>query len=539
MRIIKNSGTSGCGLLLWTWALILLISCDIKPGGNERSATRPNIIVILTDDQGYGDLGSYGSQTIKTPNIDQLAKEGIRFTDFYVHPICSPTRAALLTGCYAPRTGFADVQLWGSPFGLHPNEITIAELLKNEAYVTACVGKWHLGEGDAFAPNRQGFDYFYGIRLVNGTQIFENFAVPFYRNDSLLTMRPDHSRMTQDFTKESLSFISQNKDKPFFLYLAYTMPHIPIYPGEKFRGKSGVSLYADAVQEIDWSVGKIVAKLKEEGLDENTLIIYVSDNGPWAGQGDQSGSTGGLKGSKMSTWEGGIRVPCIMRWKNTIPAAIVSREVVGIIDIAPTIAAIADTEMPKDRVIDGIDLFPWMTKQTQLEPPHQAYFHFAGTWLQSVRAGKWKLHFARPEKRSGIYGECAPWFTQKAEILLEDLLFNLETDIGESINLALEYPEVVEKLTNLANWARQDIGDYGMKGRNSRPMGSAYPELTDISQYPQTPYAKDIADSMAAEMKAFQRFRFEYLAQQKTASLTLQEMEELSFYQKTLEDETK
>ena len=331
--------------------------------------------------------------------------------------------------------------MWGSPFGLHPNEITIAEVLKNEAYVTACVGKWHLGERDEFAPNRQGFDYFYGIRLVNGTQTFENFAVPFYRNDSLLTMRPDHSRMTQDFTKESLEFINQNKDKAFFLYLAYTMPHIPIYPGEDFRGKSGVSLYADAVEEIDWSVGQIAAKLKEEGLDENTLIIYASDNGPWAGQGDQSGSAGALKGSKMSTWEGGIRVPCIMRWKNTIPAAKVSQEVVGIIDIAPTIAAVADAEMPNDRVIDGKNLFPLMMEQEPVETPHEVYYHYAGTWLQAVRAGKWKLHFARPEKLPGIYGECAPWFTQKAEILPEHLLFDLETDVGESRNLAREHPE--------------------------------------------------------------------------------------------------
>lgn len=530
---------SGLRLLLWQWAMIILISCDIKPMENEPRTARPNIIVILVDDQGYGDLGCYGSHTIKTPNIDQLANEGIRFTDFYVHPICSPTRAALLTGCYAPRTGFADVQLWGSPFGLHPNEITIAEVLKNEGYVTACVGKWHLGERDEFAPNRQGFDYFFGIRLVNGTQTFENFAVPFYRNDSLLTMRPDHSQMTEDFTKESLAFINQNKDKSFFLYLAYTMPHIPIYPGEDFRGRSGVSLYTDAVEEIDWSVGQIAANLKEEGLDENTLIIYASDNGPWAGQGDQSGSAGALKGSKMSTWEGGIRVPCIMRWKNNIPAAIVSKEVVGIIDIAPTIAAVADAEMPNDRVIDGKNLFPLMMEQEPKEAPHEVYYHYAGTWLQAVREGKWKLHFARPEKLPGIYGECAPWFTQKAEILPEHLLFDLEMDVGESRNLAREHPKVVQRLTELALAAREDIGDYGRKGKNSRSIGSTYPELMDISQYPLTPYAKAIADSMVTEMKTFQRARYEYLVHQDTAFLNGQEKEELSFYQEKFVDEIK
>ncbi|MFT7034819.1 MAG: arylsulfatase A [Cyclobacteriaceae bacterium] len=511
---------------------ICLLSCSNPE--NKFIPLKPNVIIILADDQGYGDLGSYGSQTIKTPNIDELANEGIRFTDFYAHPICSPSRAALLTGCYAPRTGFADVQLWGSPFGLNPEEVTIAEVLKEEDYATACIGKWHLGERDAFAPNRQGFDYFYGIRLVNGTQKFENFAVPFYRNDSLLTMRPDHSVMTEDFTRESISFIDKSKERPFFLYLAFTMPHIPVYPGEKFRGKSGVSLYADAVEEIDWSVGQIVEKLKEEGLDENTLIIYVSDNGPWAGHGDQSGSAGPLKGSKISTWEGGVRVPCIMKWKNTIPASKVYRKITGIIDIAPTIAAIAGTGMPDDRVIDGKNLLPYIIQKENVEVPHKAYYHYAGTWLQSVRAGKWKLHFARPEKRPGIYGECAPWFTQKAEILPEDLLFDLETDVGESRNLAEEYPDVVQRLKDLANWAREDIGDYGSKGNNSRRIGSTYPGLTDISQYPQTPYAKTIGDSMVVEMRAFQRNRLVYLAQQELDSLNEQEKEELSFYKETL-----
>lgn len=534
MQKIKQSRTRGLGLLLLQSALILLISCDIKTSENERTSSRPNIIVILTDDQGYGDLGSYGSQTIRTPNIDQLANEGIKFTDFYVHPICTPTRAALMTGSYAPRTGLADVQLWGSPFGLHPDEVTIAEILKEQGYATAAVGKWHLGEQDAFAPNQQGFDYFYGIRLVNGTQKFENFAVPLYRNDSLLTLRPDHARMTQDFTRESLSFIEQHKDNPFFLYLAYTMPHIPIYPGEGFRGKSGVSLYADAIEEIDWSVGQIVEKLGQEGLDENTLIIYASDNGPWAGQGDQSGSAGALKGSKMSTWEGGVRVPSIMRWKNTIPASTISREVVGIIDIAPTLAALSGAEMPKDRVIDGKNLFPLMVGEANAEAPHEAYYHYAGTWLQAVRAGKWKLHFARPEKLPGIYGECAGWFTSAAEILPEDLLFDLETDIGETRNLASEHPEVVQRLTALANWAREDIGDYGSKGKNSRPIGSTHPDLTDISRYPQSPYGKAMADSMMTEMKAFQRRRFEHLVQQDTASLNGQEKEELGFYREQL-----
>ena len=513
------------GILLLAFVSSFTFNTERK----KESAQKPNIIIILADDLGYGDLGCYGSKTINTPFIDQLAKEGVRFTDFYVHPICSPTRAALLTGCYAPRTGFADVQLWGSPFGLNPEEVTIAELLKSEYYTTGCIGKWHLGEQDVFAPNHQGFDYFYGIRLVNGTQKFETFAVPLYHNDSLITIRPDHSRMTKDFTRESLSFIEQNKKNPFFLYLALTMPHVPIYPGEEFRGKSGAGLYADAVEEIDWSVGKILEKLRKLGLDDNTLIFFISDNGPWTGHGDQSGNTGQLRGSKMTSWEGGVRVPCIMRWKNSIPASQTYEQIVGIIDIAPTIAFVAGTEMPKDLIIDGINIFPQMTGES-MEQPHKVYYHYVGTWLQAVRSGKWKLIFARPEKRSGIYGECASWVTHFAETLPENLLFNLAVDLSETRNLAREYPEVMRELTELADHAREDIGDYGKKGKHSRPIGSTYAGLEDISKYPQSPYAKVMADSMMHEMNAFQKKRFERLVQRDMGSLDDQEKEELKYY---------
>ena len=514
---------------------LILLSCTNNFRHSEEISL-PNIIFILTDDQGYGDLGSYGSKTIETPNIDQLAVEGAKFTDFYVHPICSPTRAALLTGCYAPRAGFPDVQLWGSPFGLNPDEVTIAEILKTKNYKTACIGKWHLGDEDVFAPNQQGFDYFYGIRLVNGTQKFENFAVPFYRNDSLLTMRPDHSKMTRDFTDESLSFIEKNKKNPFFLYLAYTMPHIPIYPGESFRGKSGKGLYVDAIEEIDWNVGRIVEKLKAQGLEENTLIVFTSDNGPWAGQGEQSGSAGKLKGSKMTTWEGGVRVPMIMKWKNVIPASKIYSEITGIIDMAPTIAAAAGASMPDDRVIDGKNLLPYILDQKNTKIPHDIYYHYAGTWLQAVRSGKWKLHFARPEVRPGRYGESADWFTKYAGIFKEDLLYNLETDIGETKNLANEFPEIVQELKNMTIKVKEDIGDYSIKGENSRPIGSTYLELTDINQYPNSEYARNVGKEMMTEMLAFQKKRFNKLSKS-NKSLNNQEAQELEFYLKKFTNE--
>lgn len=512
------------------------LSAQQSENVSSDDGSLPNIIFILTDDQGYGDLGSYGSKTIETPNIDQLAVEGVKFTDFYVHPICSPTRAAFLTGCYAPRAGFPDVQLWGSPFGLNPDEVTIAEILKTKNYKTACIGKWHLGNEDVFAPNQQGFDYFYGIRLVNGTQKFENFAVPLYRNDSLLTMRPDHSKMTRDFTEESLFFIEKNKKKAFFLYLAYTMPHIPIYPGESFRGKSGNGLYADAIEEIDWSVGRIVEKLKAEGLEENTLIVFTSDNGPWAGHGEQSGSAGKLKGSKLTTWEGGIRVPMIMKWKNVIPASKVYSEITGIIDMAPTIAAAAGASMPDDRVIDGKNLFPYILDQENTKIPHEIYYHYAGTWLQAVRSGKWKLHFARPKVRPGRYGESADWITNYAGIFKKGLLYNLETDIGETKNLVNEFPEIVQELKSMTMKAKEDIGDYSIQGKNSRPIGSTYLELTDITQYPNSKYARKVGKEMMTEMLAFQKKRFNKLSKS-NKPLNNQEAEELEFYIKIFANE--
>lgn len=518
------------------FVFLLLSSCNNKSSKEKamtKENTSPNIIFILTDDQGYGDLSSFGSKIIETPNIDQLAEEGVKFTDFYVHPICSPTRAAFLTGSYAPRAGFPDVQLWGSPFGLNPSEITIAEVLKKQDYATACIGKWHLGDQDVFAPNQQGFDYFYGIRLVNGTQKFENFAVPFYRNDSLLTMRPDHSKMTLDFTDESLSFIEKNKQNPFFLYLAYTMPHIPIYPGEGFRGQSGEGLYVDAVEEIDWNIGRIIEKIKSEGLEENTLIVFTSDNGPWAGHGEQSGNAGKLKGSKMTTWEGGVRVPMIMKWKNVLPASEVYSEITGIIDMAPTIAAAANATMPNDRVIDGKNLLPYILKNEDGRIPHDIYYHYSGTWLQSVRSGKWKLHFARPEIRPGRYGESADWVTQYAGILKNDFLVDLETDIGETKNLADKFPEIVQELKNKAQWAREDIGDYAIKGKNSRSIGSTYLELEDITQYPKSEYARKVAREMQTEMLEFQKARLKKLSESKK-DLNNQEKEELAFYNEKL-----
>lgn len=312
------------------------------------------------------------------------------------------------------------------------------------------------------------------------------------------------------------------------------MPHIPIYPGENFRGKSGHGLYADVI-EIDWNEGRIVEKLKAEGLEVegNTLIIFASDNGPWAGFEDQSGSAGELRGSKTTTWEGGVRVPMIMRWKNVLPASTVFSEITGIIDMAPTIAAAAGASMPDDRIIDGENLLPYILDKKNGQKPHDVYYHYAGTWLQAIMSGKWKLHFARPDIRPSRSGECATWFTNTASILKEDLLFNLETDIGETKILANEFPEIVQELKNKAQKAREDIGDYGIKGKNSRPIGSTYPELTDITQYPGSDYAKKINNEMQTEMLVFQKARFELLKlTESKKELNRQEKEELAFYRK-------
>lgn len=502
---------------------------SLSAAATSSTGRLPNIIVIMTDDQGYGDVGCYGSTTIRTPNLDRMATQGMRFTDCYAQPICSASRAAFLTGSYPLRCGLPDVHSYGSPFGLHSDEITIAEVLKGQGYATACIGKWHLGEGLELGPNRQGFDTYYGNRLVNGTQTFENFAVPLWRNEQLLTLRPAHDRFTQDFHREAVRFIEENRERPFFLFLAHFMPHVPIYPGDGFRRKSAAGLFADAVEEIDFYVGRLFARLQELQLDEHTLVIFTSDNGPWTGFGEQSGNAGPLRGSKLTTWEGGFRVPCIARWPGRVPAGKVSREVIAQLDFLPTFAALAQAPLP-DRKIDGRNIWPLLSGAPGAKSPHEAFYFYAGSWLQAVRVGKWKLHLARPEKRAARYGWCAGWFVNNTTLMPTDQLYDLDADIGETKDVAAQHPEIVTRLRAAAEHAREDIGDYDQGGRNARPMGSSVPEHPDPLAWQGSPHAREGTQRMVAEMRTFQRERDAVFAIR--PPVDPQEKEEFEFYRK-------
>ncbi|MFP4055388.1 MAG: sulfatase [Candidatus Brocadiia bacterium] len=441
--------------------------------GQERP---PNFVVIFTDDQGYQDLGCFGSPDIATPRIDEMCAQGMKFADFYASaPVCTPSRASLLTGCYAQRVSLPGVLFPRSNVGLNPSEVTIAEVLKARGYATACIGKWHLGHHKKFLPTRHGFDRYLGIPYSNdmwlaaGMDFAEDAKlpegasveklkdgekkrnqVPLVRDEEVIEYPVDQSTLTQRYTQEAIDFISANRDRPFFLYLPHTMPHVPLYCSEDFRGKSKRGLYGDVIQEIDWSTGQILDALKKLGLDEHTCVIYTSDNGPWLGKGKNGGSAKPLRAGKFSTYEGGMREPCVMRWPGRIPAGQTCREVATTLDLLPTLAKLAGARVPDDRTIDGKDIWPLMAGAPGAKSPHQAFCYFRGNRLAAVRAGKWKLHLARGKGKQA-----------KVE------LYDLEEDIGESNNVADQHPQVVQRLQGLAQEREKDVRE------NRRPPGKA------------------------------------------------------------------
>lgn len=515
-------------------SIIILLGALAAPAqrtaaGESTTGRPPNIIVVLADDMGYGDAGCYGSTTVRTPHLDRMAAEGIRFTNCYAQPICTASRAALMTGSYPLRCGLPDVHAYGSPFGLDPGEVTIAEVLKSRGYATACVGKWHLGEALELGPNRQGFDYYYGNRLVNGTQPFETFAVPIWRNETMLTPRPDHSRFTADFQREAMQFIEENRERPFFLYLAHFAPHMPVYPGTDFRRRSGHGLFTDAVEEIDFYLGRMLDRLKQLGLEDNTLVVFTSDNGPWAGYGEQSGTAGPLRGSKMTTWEGGFRVPFVVRWPGHVASGRVSDEIVTLMDLFPTFASLAGAPLP-DHKIDGHNIWPLLAATPGARSPTEAFYYYAGSWLQAVRAGKWKLQLARTKLPEPRYGWCAGWFMKGTTLMEQDQLYDLDADIGESKDVADEHPDVVARLRKLANAARKDIGDYDVKGEYARPMGSALAKYQDPASWPHSVDSRAVTKAMVEEMRSFQRERYHVLLER--PPVDPQEEAEIAYYHK-------
>ncbi len=447
---------------------------------------RPNIILFNCDDLGYGDLGCYGSEVNRTPYLDRMAAEGMRFTDFYmVASLCSPSRGGMLTGCYPRRIGFGTfdgegVLFPGMGLGLNPDETTIAELLKAQGYATKMVGKWHCGDQPEFLPTRHGFDSYFGLPYSNDMGIQASDAIgpmpplPLLRDEEVIQEQPDQSALTERYVDESLQFIRAHRDGPFFLYFAHMYVHVPIYPPWRFLRESINGPYGAAVAAVDWSVGVLLDALKQLGLDEQTLVIFTSDNGA---RGDRGGTNRPLRGGKFSTWEGGLRLPCIMRWPGVIPAGTTSAEVVASMDFLPTFAGLAGAELPADRVIDGRDIGPLMRGEPDARSPHEAFFYYMKDWLQAVRSGPWKLHVAR---------DGAP--------VRE--LYNLETDIWERQDVAEEHPDVVRRLEGYADMARLDLGDavLGFEGNGCRPAGRVENPQTLTHYNPDHPYMMAMYD---------------------------------------------
>lgn len=430
------------------------------------------------DDLGYGDLGCYGSAVNDTPDIDRLASEGIRFTDFYMaSPVCSPSRGAMLTGCYPRRIGFGtfegrSVLFPGQPLGLNPNEITIATLLRSAGYATKLVGKWHCGDQKEFLPTRHGFDSYYGLPYSNDMGIQAPEAVfpplPLMRDDEVIQEQPDQAGLIERYVEECIRFIRENQQRPFFLYLAHMHVHVPHYAPQSFIRKSRNGRYGAAVACVDWAAGTIMHELDRLGLADDTVVVFTSDNGSRV-QGE-GGSNGVLRGHKGTTWEGGQRVPCIVRWPGHIKAGISSDKLVTAMDLYPTFAEMAGVALPDDRTIDGRNILP-LLMDGEADSPHAAFFYYSGDTLEAVRDARWKLHFRKGrEAFSGLY--------------------DLREDPSESTNAIDEHPEVVECLRLLAEECREDIGDAasGMHGANVRPIGTASNPDTLTHYDPHHPY---------------------------------------------------
>lgn len=457
---------------------------------------RPNVILINCDDLGYGDLGCYGSERNDTPVLDRMASEGMRFTDFYMaSPVCSPSRAALLTGCYPPRVGFGDfdglpVLFPGHRLGLHPDEVTIASLLAGAGYATKLVGKWHCGDQPEFLPTRHGFGGYYGIPYSNdmGRQHWPEHLPPYAEflagmglelpttempplplllDDEVIEAQPDQSSLTARFVEESVRFIRANQHGPFFLYLAHIYVHVPIYVQERFARVSRNGTYGAAVASIDWAAGVLLAELRRLGLDDDTLVVFTSDNGSRAQDG---GSNVPLRGVKGTTWEGGMRVPCIARWPGRVPAGSTCRAVTTAMDLYPTIAAAAGVALPDDRTIDGRDITP-LLDGTDDRSPHEAFFYYRGDDLEAVRSGRWKLHLAKGGR--GV-----------------DHLYDLEADVAEADDVLSQHPEVAAELREHAERARGELGDArtGRTGAGVRPRGEVNDPVTLTTYDPDHPY---------------------------------------------------
>lgn len=430
---------------------------------------RPNIILINLDDVGYGDFSYNGAYGYTTPNIDRLAAEGMRFTHFLAcQPISGASRAGLLTGCYPNRIGFAGAPGPGSDYGIHPDEMTMGELLKQKEYATAVYGKWHLGDAHKFLPLQNGFDEYYGLPYSNDMwpfhpqqgEVFNFPDLPTYDGNKIIGYNTDQTQFTTDYTNRAISFIKKNRKSPFFIYLAHSMPHVPLAVSDKFKGKSEQGLFGDVMMEIDWSVGEIIKTLRQLNLEENTLIVLTSDNGPWANYGNHAGSAGGLREAKATTFDGGNRIPCIMYWKGKIEPGTTCNKLASNIDILPTFAEIAGAPLPQ-RKIDGVSLVPLLKQEKDANPRQSFVYYFKKNDLEAVTDGMFKLVFPHIYTTYGVYvpgndgqpGKLTNKDLTKAE------LYDLRRDPGERYNVLPQYPEVAIKLMQIADAYREELGD--------------------------------------------------------------------------------
>ncbi len=476
--------------------LILLMFFSCFTSRKPETKKLPNIVLIFIDDMGYGDLASYGAIDYETPNLDKLAMQGMRFTNFYAaQAVCSASRAALLTGCYPNRIGISGALMPWSKIGISDKETTIAQMLKQKGYVTGMAGKWHLGHQKKFLPLQHGFDEYLGLPYSNdmwpvdfdGTPITDKSSKPWKArypqlpliegNKKIKEIRTleDQGTLTTIYTERAVNFIKRHKDKPFFFYLAHSMVHVPLGVSDKFKGKSKQGLFGDVMMEIDWSMGEIMKTLKENGLEDNTLIIFTSDNGPWLNFGNHAGSTGGLREGKGTSWEGGQREPCIIRWPGVVPEGVICNKLAATIDILPTLAAITGAELPRNK-IDGVNILPLLQNKADANPRNQLYYYYHKNSLEGVRKGHWKLVLPHSYRsyvgvlpgRDGFPGKYAKDSTGLA-------LYDLRRDPGEHYDVKALFPDVVQDLMTVVAQAREDLGDdlTGHQGKNRRPAGKA------------------------------------------------------------------
>ena len=466
--------------------ILLAVALSLAPcllSAAPPNAAPPNIVIVYADDLGYADLACFGAKGIDTPHLDRLAAEGRRLTSFHVaQAVCSASRTALLTGCYPNRVGILGALGPASKNGIHDNETTIAEVLKTRGYKTAIYGKWHLGHHPQFLPTRHGFDDYFGLPYSNDmwpkhpTAKFPD--LPLMQGESILEHNPDQTQLVTWYTERAVKFIEQNKSQPFFLYVPHAMPHVPLFVSDKHKGKSPRGVFGDVITEIDWSVGQIMATLKKHNLDERTLVVFTSDNGPWLSYGEHAGSAGPLREGKGTSFEGGVRVPFIARWPGKIPAGSASSQPAMTIDMLPTVAKLAGATLP-EHPIDGLDIGPLLTGGPDAQSPHDAFYFYWGAELQAVRSGRWKLHFPHDYrtlagKPGGRDGQPVEYQSAKIELSL----FDLEADAGETTNLAAKHPDVVARLQALAEKARDDLGDSASQriGKGVRPAGRVMPK---------------------------------------------------------------